>query len=57
MMQPEQAMRNAQIKPVPVELLEECTKVTEALRVAYLAAGGQVDPYGATCRIHGNSLP
>jgi hypothetical protein len=57
MMQPEQATRNAQIKPVPVELLEECTKVTEALRVAYLAAGGQVDPYGATCRIHGNSLP
>ena len=40
-----------------MELLEECTKVTEALRVAYLAAGGQVDPYGATCRIHGNSPP
>ena len=44
MPQPEQATRNAAIKTVPAELLEQCTIMTEALRVAYLGVGGQVDP-------------
>ena len=56
-MQAEQAMRNAEIKEIPTELLEECTQATELLRAAYLRVGGEVDPYGKTCRIHGNVFP
>ena len=56
-MQADQATRNAEIKAIPTELLDECTRATESLRVAYLAVGGEVDPYGKTCRIHGNVFP
>ena len=48
---PEQAQRNAKIPVVPAKVLDQCSKVTERLRVV---SGPEVDQHGFTSRIYGN---
>ena len=51
---PEQSKRNATVAKVSHELLAECTKESEPLKLLLYKRGNIVDQYAASTRIHGN---